>query len=84
MEKALIDHARDLAIDIARRLLGRVSPAAGVDAFLASLREQVKGLPPQQRAAFTQSADGDDVELVTAAPLARRRASGSGSRSHKP
>jgi F-type H+-transporting ATPase subunit b len=69
MEKALIDHARDLGIDVARRLLGRVSPAVGVDAFFASLCEQVKGLPPQQRAAFTQSADGDDVEIVTAAPL---------------
>jgi F-type H+-transporting ATPase subunit b len=69
MEKALIDHARDLAIDNARRLLGRVSHAAGVDAFLVSLCEQVKGLPPQQRAAFTQSVDGDDVEIVTAAPL---------------
>jgi F-type H+-transporting ATPase subunit b len=69
IEKALIDHARDLAIDIARRLLGRVSPAAGVDAFLASLCEQVKRLPPQQRAAFTQSTDGGDVEIVTAARL---------------
>jgi F-type H+-transporting ATPase subunit b len=69
MEKMLVDHARDLAIDIARRLLGRVSPADGVDAFLASLCEQVKALPPQQRAAFMKSADGDDVEIVTAAPL---------------
>jgi F-type H+-transporting ATPase subunit b len=69
MEKMLIDHARDLAVDIARRLLGRVSPAAGVDAFLAPLCEQVKALSPQHRAAIMQSSEGDDVEIVTAAPL---------------
>jgi F-type H+-transporting ATPase subunit b len=69
MERTLIDRARDLAVDIARRLLGRVGPATGVDAFLAGLCAQVKALPPQERAAFMQTQEGDDIEIVTAASL---------------
>jgi F-type H+-transporting ATPase subunit b len=69
MEKTLIDHARDLSIDIARRLLGRIGPAAGIDAFVAGLCEQMRALPPQERAAFTQTSEGDSVEIVTASPL---------------
>jgi F-type H+-transporting ATPase subunit b len=69
METSLLDQVRDLSIEIARRLLGRIGPAAGVDAFLAGLREQVEALPPQERAAVAHAADGDGVEIVTAAPL---------------
>jgi F-type H+-transporting ATPase subunit b len=69
MEKTLIDHARDLSIDIARRLLGRLGPDAGMDVFLAGLCEQIRTLPLQERAAFTQASEGGGVEIVTAAPL---------------
>lgn len=69
MEKTLIDHARDLSIDIARRLLGRLGPDASVDTFLVGLCEQMRALPPQARAAFMQASEEDDVEIVTAAPL---------------
>jgi F-type H+-transporting ATPase subunit b len=69
MEKTLIDHARALSIDIARRLLSRVGPAASVDVFLAGLCEQVRALSPQERDAFVQIPQGDGVEIVTAAPL---------------
>jgi F-type H+-transporting ATPase subunit b len=69
MEKTLIDRVRDLAVDIARRLLGRVEPAVGIDAFLAGLCQQVKALPPQERAAFAQARDGEGLEIVTATPL---------------
>jgi F-type H+-transporting ATPase subunit b len=71
MEKTLIDRVRDLSIDIARRLLGRIGPAAGVDVFLAGLCQQMKALPPQERIAFSQTQDGEDLEIVTAAPLDR-------------
>jgi F-type H+-transporting ATPase subunit b len=69
MEKAVIDHARELSIDIARRLLGRIGPAAGVDVFLAGLCEQVRALPPQERAALAQVPEEEGIEIVTAAPL---------------
>jgi F-type H+-transporting ATPase subunit b len=69
-QKALVDHAGELSIDIARRLLGRLEPAAGVDAFLAGVCGQLRALSPRERAAFAQSPEGEDVEIVTAAPLA--------------
>jgi F-type H+-transporting ATPase subunit b len=69
MEKTLIDRVRSLSVDIARRLLGRVGPAAGVDVFLAGLCQQMTALPPQERTAFSQTSEGDGLEIVTAAPL---------------
>jgi F-type H+-transporting ATPase subunit b len=69
MEKTLIDRVRDLSVDIARRLLGRVGSAAGTDAFLAGLVEQMRALPPQDRAALAQASKGEGAEIVTAAPL---------------
>jgi F-type H+-transporting ATPase subunit b len=68
-EETLINHARDLSIDIARRLLCRLGPAAGVDAFLAGVCEQVRALSPRERAAFAQSPEEESIEIVTAAPL---------------
>jgi F-type H+-transporting ATPase subunit b len=68
MEKLLIDRAGELSVEIARRLLSRVAPAAGVDVFLAELCQQVRASSPRERAAFTPQG-GDCVEIVTAAPL---------------
>jgi F-type H+-transporting ATPase subunit b len=68
MENALVDRVRDLAVDIARRLLERVSPAVAADAFLAALCRQVRALSPRERAAFTRAENGS-IEIVTAAPL---------------
>lgn len=64
MEGAVIEHARDLALDIARRLVSRVAPA--VDGFLPSLSQQLAALSPEQRTLFTEQGD---IEIVTAAPL---------------
>jgi F-type H+-transporting ATPase subunit b len=69
MERTLIGHARELSIDIARRLLSRVGPAAGVDVFLAGLCEQVRALSPQERDAFVHTPGEGGAEIVTAAPL---------------
>jgi F-type H+-transporting ATPase subunit b len=69
IEKTLIDRVRDLAIEIARRLLGRVGPAAGFDAFLAGLCQQIKALPPRERGAFALTPEGEGLEIITAAPL---------------
>ena len=42
MEKMLIDRTRELSVEIARRLLGRLTAAAGLDVFLAGLCQQVR------------------------------------------
>ena len=70
MEAALIAHIKELAVEITRRLVGRIAPDAGLDHFVAELCAQFEKLPPQTRAAFA-SADktGEPIEIVTAAPL---------------
>jgi F-type H+-transporting ATPase subunit b len=75
MEKMLIDRTRELSVEIARRLLGRLTAAAGLDAFLAELCQQVRTLSPQERAAFAQGREeNDSMEVVTAAPLSAEEA----------
>ncbi|MGB8276862.1 MAG: F0F1 ATP synthase subunit delta [Methylovirgula sp.] len=70
MEEALIARIKDLAVEIARRLAGRISPEAGLDAFVAGLCAQFNKLPPQTRAAFTSETGHEEaIEIVTAAPL---------------
>lgn len=66
MERAVIDHARELALDIARKLLSRIGPAVAVDGFVASLSDRLEALPPQERAVLV---DAGNVEIVTAAAL---------------
>jgi F-type H+-transporting ATPase subunit b len=68
MEKMLIDRTRELSVEIARRLLSRVPPAAAMDVFLAGLCQQVQALSQAARTAFTSAAE-DNIEVVTAAPL---------------
>lgn len=70
MEEALIARVKDLAVEIARRLLSRISPDAGLDAFVAGLCAQFNQLPPQTRAAFTPVTGQEEaIEIVTATPL---------------
>jgi F-type H+-transporting ATPase subunit b len=70
MEKALIDAARELSIEIARRLLQRAAPAASLDAFLPGLSQQVQALSAQERAVFTSNdSRNHPVEVVTACAL---------------
>jgi len=75
MEKTLIDRARELSLEIARRLVGRVTPATSADIFLAELCQQVQALSPGERAAF-MPVPGEDhaIEIVTAAALGTEEA----------
>jgi F-type H+-transporting ATPase subunit b len=75
MEKTLIDRTRELSVAIARRLLGRVTPATSVDIFLPGLSQQMQALSPQERAGFMAArGENKSVEIVTAAPLATEEA----------
>lgn len=69
MEAALIARIRDLAVEITRRLLTRISPEDNLDVFVAGLCTQFDKLPPQTRTAFASGAAEGAIEIVTAAPL---------------
>jgi len=71
-QSVLADRAQDLAIEIARRLLGRIPSTVIFEPFLDGLCTQVATLSPPTRAAFATAAlEGEvAIEVVTAAPLA--------------
>jgi F-type H+-transporting ATPase subunit b len=70
METALIARVKDLAVEIAQRLITRISPDAGLDGFVAGLCAQFERLPAQTRAAFAPQGGPDEaIEIVSAAPL---------------
>lgn len=66
-EDAIIAHASELAVEIARRLLGRLSPGAASAAFLGALIRELRALPAEQRASFISP--DHCTEVVTASPL---------------
>jgi F-type H+-transporting ATPase subunit b len=61
----VMDHASALAIEISRRLVGRLPSSIALAAFVEGLCAAVRDLPPQERAGIA-----DTIELVTAVPLA--------------
>ena len=65
---AVVAHARELSVDIARRLLGRLPPAISFAAFLDGLCREVKALSPESKASLAADA-ADAIDIVTAAPL---------------
>ena len=69
MERAARDHASDLSIEIARRLLERLPPAAGLGAFLEGIGAELGKLPTGLRDSL-RTADADHpLEVVSATPL---------------
>jgi F-type H+-transporting ATPase subunit b len=70
-QQTIIAHASDLAVEIARRLLGRLQSDTSLEVFLAGLCQELRALPPEEKNSFT-SAVGDHLfELVTATPLSK-------------
>jgi F-type H+-transporting ATPase subunit b len=65
-DKAWAERAGRLAIDIARRLAGRLDGAAVRAAFLDWLLSEIRALPEATRIA---AAEGAALEAITAAPL---------------
>jgi F-type H+-transporting ATPase subunit b len=63
-ETDLVDHARELAIEICRRLLARLPSSVTLAAFVEGLCAEIRNLPPQMR-----PADDDELEVKTAAPV---------------
>jgi F-type H+-transporting ATPase subunit b len=70
LEQQIIDHANELSIEIASRLLERLPPDIASEAFLAGLCREVRALSPEARSNFASAtATGHPIEVVTPAPL---------------
>lgn len=67
MRQGVTQQAAQLALAIARRLLGRLPPEVPTAAFLESLPARIAELPEPMRAQIAGS--GEPIEVVTAAPL---------------
>jgi F-type H+-transporting ATPase subunit b len=69
-EQAIIARARELSVEIARRLLERLPSRLALSAFLDELCRELSALPSKARESFTSAAAaGQAVEVVTAAAL---------------
>lgn len=67
--KAVEAHARELSVDIARRLLMRFPPNIAFAGFLDGLRREIEALSAQAKGGFTAATAGRAIEVVTASPL---------------
>ena len=72
-EKAVLEHARELSLEIARRLLGRIPPAAVFDVFLEGLCREVKAMSGDARQKLSHDG-GRPVDVVTAEALSPEEA----------
>lgn len=72
-EKAVLAHARDLSVDIARRLLSRIPPDTAFNAFLEGLCREVQAMSADAKENLTPAA-GPAIEIVTAAALSPEQA----------
>ena len=66
LERKFAEHAKDLAIAIARRLLARLPAQVTTDAFLQGLCDMVRSLTPQSKSML---AAASNITITTAAPL---------------
>lgn len=71
-EQAIIARASELSLEIAQRLLGRLSSKITLSAFLDGLCQELRALSSEERESFTLVTMADHaIEVVTAAPLSK-------------
>jgi F-type H+-transporting ATPase subunit b len=69
-EQAIIDHAIELSIDVAQRLLARFQQRDVLPAFVDEICREVRAMSPEERAGFVAAGSTDHpIEIVTARPL---------------
>lgn len=68
-QSAVIDHASELSVDIARRLLSRVAERSILAAFVEELCREIRALPPALRDGLASATADRPIEVVTAEPL---------------
>jgi len=69
MERAVVDRAGELAVQIAQRLLERLPPAAALAAFFDALTEQIAALPVKSRELLAAAAADGTLAVTTANAL---------------
>ncbi len=67
--QAVIAHASELAVEIARRLLGRLGEQVVSGPFLDGLCGELRALAPESRQGLAGAPAGQPIEVVTALPL---------------
>lgn len=68
-QSAVIDHASELSVDIARRLLSRVPERSILAAFVEELCREIRALPTALRDGLASATADRPIEVVTAEPL---------------
>ena len=74
MQRAVLDRANELSIQIAGRLLERLPEGAAFSAFLDGLSAELGKLPAESRQSLAASNPGHPLEVVTAATLDDKQA----------
>ncbi|TSD85757.1 hypothetical protein FFK22_025655 [Mycobacterium sp. KBS0706] len=72
--RAILDHASDLSVQIARRLLLRLPADASSAAFLEGLCGELRALSPDLRQALASADPDHPVTMVSAVPLTEDQA----------
>jgi F-type H+-transporting ATPase subunit b len=73
LEQALVQQASALAVQIAQKLLERISSDSADAIFLAALFNQIDALPPKARDELIASAAATGLRLTTASALSETR-----------
>ena len=68
-EEAVLQHAGELSLTIARRLLERLRPDVALAAFAEGLGREIRALPAEMRAGLNAAAAGAPLELSASSDL---------------
>ena len=68
-EAALLQHAGELSLTIARRLLERLRPETAVTAFTEGLCREIRALPSEMRTGLSAASAGEPLELWSSSDL---------------
>jgi F-type H+-transporting ATPase subunit b len=71
---AVLAHAEELALDIARRLVARLPPGPSLSVFVDGACGEIRGLPSVAKASFTSAVSDHPLEVVTAGALSEEEA----------
>ena len=70
-QQAIIEHASELAIEIAQRMLSRLQSGTSTAVFLDGLCLELCALSSEEKGSFTSAKPDHPFELVTATPLSK-------------
>jgi F-type H+-transporting ATPase subunit b len=68
-QRAVIEHASELSIEIARRLLERIAAGVAFSAFLDGLERELRALPPREREQLSTAHADHPLQVASATAL---------------